>query len=226
MSNETSTSRDWRYPIEPQHIVEGPRSFNSDISLVRRMTWEAMSQVGITITFYRCSYDVSDFYQDPACSWDSGIPLNAIFEDNPKVKLLKDLGWYNEDEEIRAPIIYLPMYSNWVTKEILDVKANSLVEIHYFGQATPAKFRITERKMDSVYGCYYVCKLAPERMDNFELVLKEGLYYLKKDDTRPEVCADVVQAREDATVEGFEPDKRVYNHSAIDDYANTVMGDN
>lgn len=33
MSNETSESRDWRYPVEPQHIVVGPRSFNSDMGL-------------------------------------------------------------------------------------------------------------------------------------------------------------------------------------------------
>ena len=152
------------------------------LDLVRRMSFEAMLSTGITVDFYRCNSSKSDLYQDPDCTWDPAIQVSCIFEDNPKVKILKNLGWYNEDEEIRPPIIYLPMYIDWESKKLFDVTSNSLVRVHYFGQNTPSEFRITERKMDSVYGVYWVCKLSPERLNKFEEVRINGTHFLKRKD--------------------------------------------
>lgn len=223
MSNENSLDRDWSYSIESQHTVANTRVIGRDIDLMRRIVWEAMMGVGITVRYFKCRSSQSDFYQDPDCQWDDAINVDAIFEDNPKIKLLKELGWYHEDDE-RLQLIYLPIYRNWVEKEVFDVKENSLIQVHYFGQTEPAEFRITERKLDSVYGCYYICKLAPERLNNFVMIQQDGSSYLKRRD-RPDDCSHVIESNEAVALNGgVAEDKRVFVHTDYDDYAGSVMG--
>jgi hypothetical protein len=215
--------KEWNYTLENQHLSGNPKVFGKDIDIIRRMAFEAMFSTGITIDFYRCVSEVEDFYQDPNCRWDDAIQISAIFEDNPRIKVLKDLGWFSEDEEIRPPIIYLPIYKDWITKEVFDIKDNSLIRIHYFGQSSPSEFRIMEKKMDSVYGVYWVCKLAPERLDNFYMVTQDGAHYLKRSETRSDKC----EHEKNDTKE----DERVFNHgdyekyveNKSDDYSSLVM---
>ena len=202
--------KDWKYPIEKQHLAGNPKIYGKDIDLLRRMSFEAMFSTGITVEFYKCCYDESDFYTDPDCKWENKTLISAIFEDNPRVKVLKDLGWYSEDEEIRAPIIYLPMYKDWTTKEIFEVTDNSLVKVHYFGMKGPTEFRIMEKKMDSVYGVYWICKLAPERLEDFYETIEHGTHFLKKRDDRQEGC--------EHEIHDVHEDDREFHHS---DYENT-----
>ena len=202
--------KDWKYPIEEQHTITGPKIFGKDIDLVRRMMFESSVSVGTTVEYFRCNKEIRDFNQDPDGEWDTGIKLNAIFEDNPKVSVLKNLGWYNEDEEIRPPIIYLPIYKNWESKDILDITDNSLIRVHYFGQIEPSEFRITDKKMDSVYGVYWVCKLAPERLDNFVEVTDNGSRFLKRREDRSDSCIH----RENEV----ESDVRTYEHEDYENY--------
>ena len=156
------------------------RVIGHDLDILRRQVWESMCHHGMTAEFFEIVSESSDFYNDPHVVWKDAVALNVIFEEVPKVKTLKNLGWYNEDEDIRPPIIYLPIYSDWESKEVLNVKSNSLIKVRYFGMDTTADFRIMDTQLDSVYGCYWVCKLAPERMVQFEKVLEDGNYYLKK----------------------------------------------
>lgn len=222
MSNEGS-DRGYNFSIEPQHTSHNTRIIGRDCEIVRRQVWEAMCSVGITTYFYKCLSDKGDFYQDPNCMWAEGILLDCIFEDTPKIKLLKEYGWFTEDEEIRPQIIYLPIYSDWTTKEILDVTVNSLVKVNYFGQVTPSEFRITDKKMDSVYGCYYICKLAPERMECFEEVDKDGYKFLKVRDSEP--CNHEIENNKVAEENGGEyPDLREYHHNNYDDYNSLLLG--
>ncbi len=205
--------KEWNYPLESQHLSGNPKIFGRDVSLVRRMAYEAMYSTGITVEYYKCCENRPDFYQDPDCKWDSAITMGAIFEDNPKIKILKDLGWFTEDEEIRPMIIYLPMYKDWTAKDVFDIKSNSLIKVNYFGQSSPSEFRITDKRMDSVYGCYWICKLAPERLDNFYELVLNGSHYLKKKqpgDTIDEKCE---HARNDTGL-----DERNYEHEDYEEY--------
>ena len=169
----------WRYPMERQHVVSNPTIFSRDIDIQRRMFIEAAISTGVIVDFFRCISDVSDFYNDSNCKWEEPVKLPVIFDDHPKVKTLKALGWFTEDDE-RPMLLYLPMYKDWITKELLDVRENSLVRIHYFGQNIPAEFRITEKKMDSVYGVHWACKLSPERLDEFSIIQEDGRHFLKR----------------------------------------------
>jgi hypothetical protein len=91
--------------------------------------------------------------------------------------MLKDLGWYNEDDEIRPLIIYLPIYRNQ-ERDLLNVRENCIVEILYFGVNKTGKFRVTAKRLDSLYGNYWVCKCVPERTISFIDNYDDGFHYL------------------------------------------------
>lgn len=213
--------KDWRYQLERQHSVNNPIIVNEDIELQRRMFWESALHTGITVDFYNCVYEKQDFNQDLNLMWDDAIRLPVIFDDAPKVKVLKNLGWYTEDDE-RPELVYLPMYKDWMTKELLDVKENSIIRLYYFGGITTADFRVTDKKLDSVYGVYWVCKLAPERMNDFIMIELNGEHFLKRSEVRPRHTEYMSKQLEDGYSSDYEntSDYRTYEH---DSYINQIV---
>nr|DAS54555.1 MAG TPA: hypothetical protein [Bacteriophage sp.] len=213
--------KEWRYSLERQHSVHNPVIINEDIELQRRMFWESALHTGITVDFYNCKFEQQDFNQDLNLMWDDAIRLPVIFDDAPKVKVLKNLGWYTEDDE-RPELVYLPMYKDWMTKELLDVKENSIIRLYYFGGISTADFRVTDKKMDSVYGVYWVCKLAPERMNDFTMIELNGEHFLK----RSEVQSRHTEYMDKQISDGYNPDYdkssdfRNYEHSS---YVNQIV---
>lgn len=213
----------WRYPLERQHVVRNPIIFNKDIELQRRMFTESAISTGVIVDFYNCISDVSDIYNDPNALWDEAVKLPIIFDDAPKVKILKNYGWFTEDDE-RPTLAYLPMYKDWQTKELLDVRDHSLLRVYYFGQPNPAEFRVTDRKMDSIYGVYWVCKLAPERFNRFYLVNDHGKHFLKVK-ARPDEMGVTTKPRPDNRV--FEHDsfvEQIAQDTSSGDYWDMIMG--
>ena len=224
--------KQWRYPIERQHYVNQPIIQRNDIDLQRRMFWESAVSTGIIADYYRCGSDEADFYNDPNCLWEAPIYLPIQFDDVPKVKILKQWGWYTEDDE-KPTLAYLPMYSDWTTKELLDVRENSLLRIHYFGQDLPAEFRITDKKMDSIYGVHWICKLAPERFNQFYMIQEHGTHFLKK---KVRLDSEQHGSINPPPDDGSPGDARVYEHDDMpagqaltdrrpDDYWAMVMGE-
>lgn len=213
--------KDWRYQLERQHSVNNPVIVNEDIELQRRMFYESALHTGITVDFYNCKYEKQDFNQDLNLMWDDAIRLPVIFDDAPKVKVLKNLGWYTEDDE-RPELVYLPMYKDWMTKELLDVKENSIIRLYYFGGINTADFRVTDKKMDSVYGVYWVCKLAPERMNDFTMIELNGEHFLKRSEVRPRHTEYMTKQLEDGYSSDYEKssDFRTYEH---DSYVNQIV---
>ena len=213
--------KEWRYSLERQHSVHNPVIINEAIELQRRMFWESALHTGITVDFYNCKFEQQDFNQDLNLMWDDAIRLPVIFDDAPKVKVLKNLGWYTEDDE-RPELVYLPMYKDWMTKELLDVKENSIIRLYYFGGISTADFRVTDKKMDSVYGVYWACKLAPERMNDFTMIELNGEHFLK----RSEVRSRHTEYMDKQVSDGYSPDYdessdfRNYEHSS---YVNQIV---
>ena len=214
----------WRYPVERQHVVNNPVIFNRDIDLQRRMFWEAAQSTGILVEFYNCMYDDSDFNNDPNTLWEDKIILPVIFDDHPKVKVMKEYGWYTEDDE-RPMLVYIPMYRDWTTKELLNLRENSLIRIFYYGNETPSEFRITDKRMDSLYGVHWICKLAPERFNRFCFVQEGGRHFLKLK-TRDEVLQE--GAGEFISNQIYDNDSYVANiarNDSSDDYFDMIMND-
>lgn len=185
---DIETGKKWNYDLEKQHLVTHQNIYAKDLGLWRRQCFEAMEHSGYKVEYFNAIDRGADLYQDPITQWEDSIILSCILDEHPKVKLLKEYGWYNEDEDLRGSIIYLPMYKDWTCKEIFHVEKESLVRVSYFGQTSPKDFRISDIQEDSVYGVYYICKIVPERFDNFEYITENGNHYLKKKYGRDPEC--------------------------------------
>ena len=215
--------KSWRYDLERQHDVSNPIIFNTDIDLQRRMFWEAATSTGILVDFYNCTKDESDFNNDPNLEWEKPIVLPVIFDDHPKVKIIRELGWYTEDDE-RPTLVYLPMYRDWETKELLDLRDNSLMRIYYYGQKQGSDFRVTSKKLDSLYGVYWVCKLAPERLNDFYIIENRGEHFLKRKRREYFKCNDNINNSEPQVFEHDEYIQNIeMNRQSADDYWEQIM---
>jgi hypothetical protein len=173
---------DWNYKLEDQNVVRQKNLFRVDVSLQRRIFWDACTHSGYKVEYFEPIEEHRDLYQDPTVeSWKASVIVPCILDEHPKVKVLKEFGWFSEgDSELQAQLIYVPMYSNWETKEIFHVKDQSIFRMTYFGQNYPSDFRLTDKRMDSVYGNYWILKVSPEHMDNFYYVTDHGSHYLKR----------------------------------------------
>lgn len=214
----------WRYPVERQHVVNNPVIFNKDIDLQRRMFWEAAQSTGILVEFYNCVYDDSDFNNDPNNLWEDKIILPIIFDDHPKVKVIKELGWFTEDDE-RPMLAYLPIYKDWTTKELLHLREQSLMRVFYYGNDMPAEFRVTDKKMDSLYGVYWVCKLAPERINEFYFVQEGGRHFLKLKTRDDEASGGTGEFTSDMTYDHSSYVANIAREHSFDNYFDAIMND-
>ena len=204
---------DWKWWDQrgDQNFVKQKNIFRSDISLQRRMFWDACTHSGYKVEYFETEEEKRDLYYDPVVRWKDSIILPCIFDEHPKIKLLKDYGWFTDDTELGAQILYLSMYKHWETKEILDLQDQSLFRITYFGQNYPSDFRLTEKRLDSVYGVYWICKLAPERLDNFYYITDHGTHFLKRKEHDSVNC----EHKQDMN---YDKDERIYQHQDLETY--------
>lgn len=155
-----------------------PRIVGSDSDIIRRMFLEASEAMGCTALYHELKVKTSrDLYNDPTSLYEEPLVLEVLFDENPKVKMMKSLGWYNEDEEIRPLLIYLPIYKNQ-QRDLINVMEECLVEIVYFGINKTAIFKISSKRLDSLYGNYWVCKCVPERKVQFTYDPSDGYDFL------------------------------------------------
>lgn len=208
--------KDWKWWDQrgDQNFVRQDNLFRSDVSLQRRIFWDSCTHSGYKVEYFEAEEEVRDIYYDPITRWKDSIILPCIFDDSKNIKVLKNLGWYSADQEIQPTILYLSMYKHWETKEILDLKDQSLFRISYFGQRTPSDFRLTEKKMDSVYGVYWICKLAPEHLDNFYYVTDHGSHYLKRKEDKEAKCDHQYGEKGEES----KRDSRIYQHEDLEAY--------
>lgn len=196
-----------------QNFVRDPNMFRSDISLQRRLFIDACLHSGYKVEYFEAEQEKRDFYRDPVVRWKEAVILPCIFEDFPKPKILKELGWFTPDQETQSQILYLPMYKSWETKEILDLKDQSLFRITYFGQNYPADFRLMEKRQDTFYGVYWIVRLAPEHLDNFYYITDHGSHYLKRKKNPENEVSEHKEHKEESKV-----DKRVYQNEDLEAY--------
>lgn len=83
------------------------------------------------------------------------FPLDIMFDENPKVKTLKNIGWNSEDPEDKPAIAHLPI-------DTPQLKTKSRILIPPVGQAIPGRwFEVTTIHANLEYPDSYTVTLAP-----------------------------------------------------------------
>lgn len=126
-----------------------------DSTLFRKFFKEMAKLRGISVKYiYPVDEDVT-IYAEIKPKFSSIFNLDIIFETLPKVKTLKNYGWFSENDENKPYIAYLPY-------DTPHIQTKSRIQIPTIGNEKEGKwFEITDIQQALEFPDTYICKLAP-----------------------------------------------------------------
>lgn len=131
-----------------------------DAELYRRFFKEQAKLLGIHVLYqYPVDMDFTLHGQENPKGYSDPIEMNIIFDQSPKLKTLRKLGWVSEDPDDKPYIVQLPFDAPNLQKGCLITLPAPLPI------ATSKVFKITEITFDQVLPDSWYCKLAPKFED-------------------------------------------------------------
>ncbi len=140
---------------------------NKERLLLQRQFEEKCRMIGVE-GFY---YEVKDLNLSLTSKWDNihyfdPIKINFLFEDMPNPKTLRNLNWWDDNEDTTPPIAYLPWHinnrkegSNYELKPAVGSK----LELPDPLGGESRFYEIVEVNANTIYLVYSIVKLTPLR---------------------------------------------------------------
>lgn len=126
-----------------------------ELEMSVRVVEESLRLFGVDATLYQ--KETMSMYADDV-NVGGGINLKVMFENNPKKRLLDDLGWFQEYKESESSILFLPYSVNGT--QIVPRDYDVLVF------KDRVALQITEVAQNYLVGVWYVVKCVPYMKDN------------------------------------------------------------
>ena len=140
---------------------------NKERLLLQRQFEEKCRMIGVEGYYY----EVKDLNLSVTSKWDNihyfdPIKINFLFEDMPNPKTLRNLHWWDDNDETTPPIAYLPWhvntdenYSNYELKPTVGSK----IELPDPLGGESRFYEIVEVNANTIYLIYSIVKLTPLR---------------------------------------------------------------
>jgi len=128
-----------------------------DSTLYREYFKEMAKLLGISIEYIYPMPDSNEYsiHGEIQPKFSPIIPLNIIFESNPKIKTLKNVGWISEDSSDKPYIAYLPYDTPYIATK-------ARIKIPPIGVNKEGRwFEINDITEGIEYPDAYMCKLSP-----------------------------------------------------------------
>lgn len=129
-----------------------------ELTLSSKFVEESLDKFGVSATLYTVQ-TMSMYVDDAAVT--GGLNIKVLFENNPKKRLLNDLGWYQEYKESEMSILYLPYMLNGI--QIIPKDYDVLVF------KDRVALQITEVNQQYLCGTWYIVKCRPYLRDSKDL---------------------------------------------------------
>lgn len=134
---------------------------NKEILLFRRMFEEKTKLLGIAGKFFQVKAYNQDYRRDfDKVTFEDPIYFQFIFESHPQIRTLKNLNWYNEDEDILPCLAHLPWF---VDEKEIKPSLGALIGFDDPLSGVERKFQVVDINANSFYTVEYVVKLVPYR---------------------------------------------------------------
>lgn len=148
-----------------------------DIEYHRKYFNESAKLLGIKVKYYSVSKSKSNIYDDKDIHYNDPMLLDIHFEQYPKIKTLKKIGWYKENDTELPIIAYIPYDTPFLSK-------NSKIEFeHDLGELR--SFEVSEITTDYSFPIYWILKLVPIFNDSTVHKDKEGTpNYVPQDESK------------------------------------------
>lgn len=131
--------------------------FKKDATIYRKFFKEQAKLLGVKVQ-YMYPIDMShDLHgQQNPTGYSEAIEMDVIFDQSPKLKTLKKLGWVSEDREDKPYIVQVPF-------DAPNLQKGCLIALPAPLPLSPSKiFKITEITVDQMLPDSYYCKVAPK----------------------------------------------------------------
>lgn len=140
---------------------------NKERLLLQRQFEEKCRMIGVE-GFY---YEVKDLNLSLTGKWDNinfyaPIKINFLFEDMPNPRTLRNLNWWDDNDDTTPPIAYLPWHVNkdkeHSTYELKPVVGSKIEMPDPLGGSSRF-YEIVEVNANTIYLVYSIVKLTPLR---------------------------------------------------------------
>lgn len=131
--------------------------FQRDAELYRRFFKEQAKLLGVHVQYkYPVDMKFTVHGQEDPLGYSEPIEMDVIFDQSPRLKTLRKLGWVSEDPNDKPYIIQVPY-------DTPNLQKGSLIIIPSPLPLEPSKvFKITEITVDHVLPDSWYCKVAPK----------------------------------------------------------------
>ena len=172
--------------------------------LLQRQFEEKCKMIGVE-GFY---YEVKDFNLSKTSEMDrpvyfDPIPISFLFEDMPNPKTLRNLHWWDDNDDTTPPIAYLPWHINQDNQYELKPTVGSKIELPDPLGGESRFYEIQEVNANTIYLVYSIVKLTPLR-ESLNVVTRVVAHV----DQNPD---DVEPGKADSTVSPKSTDYQIVN---------------
>lgn len=131
--------------------------FQEDALIYREFFKEQAKLLGIQVKYqYPVDMDYTLHGQEDPKGYSEPVDLDIIFDQSPKLKTLKKLGWISEDPSDKPYMIQVPYDTPNLQKGSLIILPSPLPLV-------PSKvFKITDITVDQILPDSWYCKVAPK----------------------------------------------------------------
>lgn len=131
--------------------------FNNDAKIYREFFKEQARLLGIRVMYrYPIDMDYTLHGQDNPKGYSEPIELDIIFDQSPKLKTLKALGWVSEDPTDKPYIVQVP----YDTKNLQQGCLIDLPVPEELGESRT--FKVTDIQVNQIFPDSWFCKVVPQ----------------------------------------------------------------
>lgn len=128
---------------------------DKDAKLFRTFFKEAAMLRGIDVRYQYIIQESISIHSESDLTLSEPINMSILFDENPRLKTLKTIGWVSENPEDKPYIAYLPF-------DAKELSVRNVIEIPPIGSFDKSrKFRITAITTSIEFPDSWLCTLAP-----------------------------------------------------------------
>lgn len=145
--------------MNEKHVKTTPTA--KEIELQTKFFEEASYMGGTPVLFYPVKNKVISAVSSEFFEYEDPLSIDIIYDERPKISLLKRLNWYTEDQDIQPRIMYIP--SSVGGKKISVVRgAKVRVNSTISPNDSTDLFMISQVRTELV-SLFYICNVVPFR---------------------------------------------------------------
>lgn len=131
--------------------------FKRDAEIYRKFFKEQAKLLGVRVQYqYPVDMKFTLHGQEDPLGYSEPVDIDIIFDQSPKLKTLRKLGWVSEDPSDKPYIIQVPY-------DTPNLQKGSLITLPAPLPLEPSKvFKITEITVDQILPDSWYCKVAPK----------------------------------------------------------------